>query len=105
LEPARDIFRKYCGCQTVQGVVRLVQHVALIFKLDDDANWPENLFLDDAHVWPRLCEDGRLDPVALRAMSFASEVNLGALLLARINVTHNALHHLPSAIIKIVPRE
>jgi hypothetical protein len=37
-------------------------------------------------------------------MSLASKVNLGALLLARTDIAHNALHYLPSAIVKY-PRE
>jgi hypothetical protein len=100
LERARDIRREYSGGQTVQRVVRLAHHVVLVLKLDDDTNRPKNLFLDNAHVWPRLGKDGRLDPVALRAMSLASEVNLSALLLARVDITHDALSYLPSATVK-----
>ena len=91
LDPARDILREYGGGQTVQGVVRLAQRVGLVLKLDDDANWPEDLLLDDAHVWLSVGIDRWLDPVALRSMSLASKAHLGALLLARINVTHDAL--------------
>lgn len=104
LERARDILRKYRGSQTVQRVVRLAQYVVFVLKLDDDANRPENLLLDDAHVWPSVGKDSRLDPVTLRSMLLASEVNFGALLLARIDVTHNALHYLPSATVKYPKR-
>jgi hypothetical protein len=99
LDCARDIPRKHRRCQTVQAVVCLAQHVFLVLKLDDHANWPEDLLLDDAHVWPRVGKDGWLDPVALRAMSLASKVNLGALLLSRIDITHDALQYLPSEIV------
>jgi len=101
LKRACDIRREHRGGQTVQRVVRLAHHVVLVLKLDDDTNRPKNLFLDDAHVWPRFGKDGRLDPVALLAMSLASEVNLSALLLARVDVTHDALHGLPSATILV----
>ena len=104
LDCASDIPRKYRGGQAIQRVVRLAQYVFFILKLDDDANWPENLFLDDAHVWPSVREDSRLDPEALRSMPLASKVNLSALLLARIDVTHNALHHLLSAIVNYPKR-
>jgi hypothetical protein len=100
LERARDIRREHCGGQTVQRVVRLAHHVVLVLKFDDNTNRPKNFFLDYAHVWPRLGKDGRLDPVTLRAMSLASEVNLSALLLARVDITHDALHCLPSATVK-----
>ena len=92
LNPPRDILREYRGCQTVQAVVCLAQHVFLVLKLDDHANWSEDLFLDDAHVWPRVGKNGWLNPVAFRAMSLASKVNLSALLLARIDITHDTLH-------------
>jgi len=105
LERARDILRKYSGGQTVQRVVCLSQYVVFVLKLDDDANWPENLLLDDAHVWPSVGEDSRLDPVTLFSMPLASKVNLGTFLLTRINVTHNALHYSPSVMIKYPKRE
>ena len=101
LDGARDILRKYRGSQTIQRVVRLAQYVVFVLKPDDDANRPENLLLDNAHVWPRLSKDGRLDPEALRAMSLAPEVNLGALLLTRVDITHDALHYLPISNSKI----
>ena len=96
LERARDIRREYRSGQTVQRVIRLAHHVVLVLELDDNTNRPKNLFLDDAHVWLRLGKDGRLDPIAFRAMSLASEVNLSALLLARVNITHDTLYFLPS---------
>ena len=92
LDPPSDILREYRGGQTVQGVVCLAQHIFLVLKLNDDANWPEDLLLDDAHVWSRVGKDGWLNPVALRAMSLASKVNLGTLFLSRIDVTHDTLH-------------
>ena len=92
LDPPRDILCEYRGGQTVQAVVCLAQHIFLVLKLDYHANWPEDLLLDDAHVWSRVGKDSWLDPVALRAMSLASKVNPGALLLSRLDVTHDTLH-------------
>jgi hypothetical protein len=101
LECARDILRKNRGSQTVQRVVRLAQYVGFVLKLDYNANRPENLLLDNAHVWPSVGENSRLDPVTLCSMSPTSKVDLGALLLARIDVAHDALHYFPSANSKI----
>ena len=92
LDPPGDILREYRGGQTVQAVVCLAQHIFFVLKLNDHADWTEDLLLDDAHVWPRVGKDGWLNPVALCAMSLASKVNPGALLLSRIDVTHDTLH-------------
>src|SRR5712671_3957096 len=94
--PARDVLGEYRGGKAVQGVIRLTDDILLIVKLDDHANWPENLLLDNAHVRPCVGEDGWLDPVALCAVLLASKVHLCALLLARVDVIHDALPKLPS---------
>src|SRR5216683_4661408 len=92
LNPARDVIREHRRRQPVKRVVRLAQDVVLVLELDDCTHGPETLLLDDLHVRPRVREDRWLDPIALRSVSLASEVHRCALLYARINVTHDALH-------------
>ena len=91
IDPACDVLREHRRRQPVKGVIRLTQHVCLVLKLDEHANWPENLLLDNAHVGPRVREDRWLDPIAFCPMSLSSDVHRRALLFARINVTHDAL--------------
>ena len=66
-------------------------HTVLVLKLDDNADGAEDLLAHDLHVGLRLGEDGGLDEEALRAEALAAEVDLRALLLARVDVAHNTL--------------
>lgn len=70
----------------------MFDNVFIILKLDDDANGAEDLLLDDPHVGFRLREDGRGDEVPFVSYTLASNVDLGTVGLARIDVPHDALH-------------
>lgn len=65
MDSARDIIREHRRVQTVRGVVYLAQHVVLIIKPIDVANWPEDTLLYNARVcqWPRIGKVCWLDPV------------------------------------------
>ena len=91
LNPARDVLREHRRRQSVKRVVRLTQHIFLVLKLDNRANWPENLLLDNAHLRPRVREDRWLDPVSFCPVLLSSEVHRCTLLFARIDVIHDAL--------------
>ena len=65
--------------------------VVVVGELDDDADRPEDLLLDDLHVGLRLGEDGGLDEVALGTPPVTAEVDRGAGLLARVDVAHDTL--------------
>ena len=86
-----DVVGEHGGCEAVKGVVRLPQDILLVFELDDDANRPEYLFLDDTHVWAGVREDGRFDPIALSPVALTAEVHRRAIFLARIDVIHDSL--------------
>ena len=79
------------GSETVDGVVRLVDDVVLVLELDDDTDGAEDLLLDNLHVRLDVGEDGRLDEVALGADTGTAVVERRALLLARLDVAHDAL--------------
>lgn len=91
LDPARDVICEHGGHEAVQCVHRLSQHVLLVFELDDHADGPEYLLLDDAHARAGVREDGQLDPVALVSVTLAAQVHRRAFFLARIDVLHDAL--------------
>jgi len=96
LNPARDVLREHRRRQSVKRVVRLMQHVLLVFELDNHSNWPEDILLDNPHVRSRVREYRWLDPIAFRSVSLASKVHLCALFFARFDVIHNALHFMIS---------
>lgn len=72
-------------------VIRLPDHVLFILELDHDTDRPEDLFLYNLHFRLDVREDGGLNEVALLAMSLASVVDGGAVLLAGLDVAHDTL--------------
>ena len=91
VQRAVDVLREHGGRQPIHGIIRLSDHVVVVLELDDDADWAKDLLLHDLHVFASLGEDRGLDKVALVAPSLAAEVHLGALLLTRVDVVHDAL--------------
>lgn len=86
-----NILRKHRRRQSIQRIVRLSQHIGFVLELDNDTDGPEDLFLDDAHVWLRVGEDGGFDPVAFFAVTDAAELDCCAFGFAGFDVGHDAL--------------
>ena len=80
------------GGETVVRVVRLPDDVVLVVELDNDTDGAEDLLAHDLHVGLCLGEDGGLDEEAFGAVALAAEVDLCALLFARVDVVHDALY-------------
>lgn len=109
---------KDCGCKAVEGVVRLADNILLVLELDDSTNRAEDFLLDDLHFRFGFCEnrglngsDGQMssdvtrkaggmyfDEVTLVSNTSTTEVDLGALFLARLDVRHDLLARLRTVI-------
>lgn len=79
------------GRETVGGGVAETDGVLLGLELGNGADGAEDLFLHDLHVLGHVGEDGRLDEVALLPVTLAANLDLGALLLALIDVAVSTL--------------
>lgn len=79
------------GGQTVRGVVAQGNDLLLVLELGDGADGAENLLLHDLHVGTNVREDGRLDEVALVTVAVTANLHSGALLLAGLDVAHDAV--------------
>lgn len=77
--------------ETVVGVVAQVDDLLLILELGDGADGTEDLLLHDLHVGADVAEDGRLDEVALVTVSLTTGLECGTLLLAGLDVAHDAV--------------
>lgn len=73
-------------CQALQKV-----RAFLSLKLDYDTNGSENFLLDDLHIRLSVREDGRLDEIALLAVSLPTNVNRRAVLFSGLDIFHDAL--------------
>ena len=79
------------GGKTIGGLVAQLDDLLLILELGDGADGAENLLLHDLHVVADVGEDGGLDKVALVAVAVAANLDGGALLLAALDVAHDAV--------------
>lgn len=79
------------GGEAVLGVVAEPDGLLLGRELGDGADGPENLLLHDLHVVRDVGKDGGLDEVALVAVALAARDDGGAVLLARLDVAHDAV--------------
>ncbi len=77
--------------ETVGGLVAELDGLLLGGELGDGADGAEDLLLHDLHVGADVGEDGGLDEVALVAVALAAGLDLGALLLAGLDVAHDAV--------------
>ena len=84
------IFRVDSRGETIGRVVSLSDNLLLISELVHGDHGSEDLLLDDSHAGLHVREDGRLDPVAVAAVSvtvsLSSESDGSALLLADVEV-------------------
>jgi hypothetical protein len=67
------------------------QRTLLCVERNDDANGPEDLLADDAHFRLDVREDRRPDEQALVTVPLSPEVDRGTVLLAGVDVAHDAL--------------
>ena len=94
IQRALNIAREHSSSEAVRGVVRLAYDVRVVLELDDDADGPEDLLAHDLHVRLDVREDRRLDEEALAAVAVAAEVHFRTVLLAGVDVGHDALYYL-----------
>lgn len=79
------------GGEAVGGGVAEADGVVFRLELGDGADGAEDLFLHNLHVFRDAGEDGRLDEVALFAVALPADLDFGALLLTRIDISAFAL--------------
>lgn len=72
--------------QSVCGAVADLENLLLGLELGDGADWAEDLLLYDLHVLGDIGEDGWLDEVALVALALTADLDLGASVLAGLDV-------------------
>lgn len=77
--------------KAVRGVVAELDGILLGLELRNGADGAENLLLHDLHVLRHVGKDGGLDEVALVAVALTTRHHSRALLLARLDVAHDAL--------------
>ena len=73
--------------QTIGSAVSDSDRIFLGLELGNGADGAEDLLLHDLHVLADAGEDGGLDEVTLFAVSFPSDLNLGAGLLTFVDVS------------------
>ena len=74
-------------------IVGLSDDVFFVMELDDNTDGSENLLPDNLHVGLGVGEDGGLDKVTLIPEPGSSKVDGRALLLARVDVSHDTLQN------------
>ena len=80
-----------CGSETVGASVSKTDGVLFGLEFSDGADGAEDLFLHDLHVFADVGEDGWLNEVTFFAVTVAANFDLGALLLAGVNVAKEML--------------
>jgi len=88
-----DVLRVYGGGKTIGGAVTELDGVLLGLEFGDRADGAEDLLLHDLHVFADVGEDGGFDEVALVTFALATNFNLGALLLAVVDVAKGKCEH------------
>ena len=79
----------HCGGETIDGLVAGLDNLLLGLEFADGADGAEDLFLHDLHVLADIGEDGRLDEVALVAVTVSAGLDLGASLFAGLDIVHD----------------
>ena len=77
--------------QAVGRLVGQLDDIRLVLELADGADRPEDLLLHNLHVRANIAKDGRLDKVPLVAVALSANFDGGALLLAGLDVAHDAV--------------
>ena len=77
-----------CGGETVGAGVSKTDGVLFGLEFSDGADGAEDLFLHDLHVFTDVGEDSWLNEVTFFAVTVAADFDLGALLLASVNVAN-----------------
>lgn len=75
------------GREAVCSHVAQTNGIGFVFEFGYGADGSENFLLDDLHVFGDVGEDGRLDVVALLAVTFTANFNFGAFFLSDFDVT------------------
>lgn len=77
--------------KTVSGLIAELDGLLLGGELGNGADGAENLLLHNLHVRLDVAEDGRLDKVSLVTVALTTNLNSGTLLLAGLDVVHDAV--------------
>lgn len=88
---AVDVLGKHSCTQSVMCVVRLADDIILRREWDYNTDGSKDLFAHDLHVRTSVCEDSGLDEVSRGAKAGTAKVERSAVLLSRVNVSHDAL--------------
>lgn len=86
-----QILGVHCRRQTVRRRVTNANSLLFGLELLNGADGAEDFFLHDLHVLIDVGEDGGLNEVAFRTVAAASNLQLGTLLLAMVDVRHDAI--------------
>lgn len=79
------------GGETVGGVVGHGDEIVNVLELGDGGDGAEDFLLHDLHLWGDVGEDGGLDEVALFSVAGSSGFDGGTVLLAVVDVGHDAV--------------
>ena len=82
----------YSGSETVCARVSGLDNLFLVLEFCYGTDGAEDFFLHDFHVFRNVGEDCGLDEVSDVTVSLSSGLDLGAGLLALINVTRNIVN-------------
>jgi hypothetical protein len=77
--------------KTIVGVVGSLDDLVFCAELSNRADRAKDLLLHNLHVWRNIGEDGGLDEVSLVSVSLTTNLDLGTLLLALLNITHDTV--------------
>ena len=77
--------------KAVGSVISILDDLIFCAELGNGADRAEDLLLHDLHVGPNIGEDGGLDEVSLISVSLTTNLDLGTLLLALLNITHDTV--------------
>ncbi len=77
--------------KTIGGLVTSLDNLIFGLELADGADRSEDLLLHNLHIWADIGEDGGLNEVALVTVTLTTMLDLGASLLAGLDVAHNAV--------------
>lgn len=77
--------------KAIGRLVAQLDNFLLILEFGDGADRAENFLLHDLHIGVDIAKDGGLDEVPLVTVALTTDLNGGALVLARLDVAHDAV--------------